>query len=135
MYGKDFELTSDVLRELESINGNEKIENLKKNKKISYSNAKKILHDFEKGEFQGLSINTLIEFIKTNLSTKRDSIETSKRTKHDTGMSNSFLKSHEKTGVKNLNRPSKSHSKIYEQLNEEVLVELKRINELIKQIF
>jgi hypothetical protein len=135
MYGKEFELTSDVLNELSVSSDNETLENLKKTKKVSYSNAKKILHDINQGKFNGLSTNALMEFLKRILNTKRDSIKTSKKTRHETGMANTFLKSHQKNNVRDLNRPSKSHTKIYEQLNEEVLVELRRINEIINQIF
>ncbi len=47
---------------------------------------------------------------------------------------NQFIKPHEKDGIKNMNRPSKSHSTNVEDYDLAVTESLKRINNLIKKI-
>jgi hypothetical protein len=47
---------------------------------------------------------------------------------------NQFIQPHEKDGIKNMNRPSKSHSTNIEDYDMAIVESLKRINNLIKKI-
>lgn len=142
LYGGTYEIPENVLRELSKYSGEKTIDNLLKNKKISYSNMKKMIHDMKNGEMQNLGGNSFYHWLNNNLNIKRDNSETSKRVKKNTGSENSYLSSHEKdkTGVR-----ASSHKKASERhatstdndflkLESRVIEELKIINQLIKKI-
>ncbi len=63
----------------------------------------------------------------------RDGVDLGKEVKSEV-LPNQYIAPHEKEGLKNINRPSKSHSTNADQYNLEITENLKRINDLIKKI-
>ena len=63
----------------------------------------------------------------------RDDIYTTKKNK-SVVLPNQFIKTHEKDGIKNLNRPSQSHNSTSNKYDTSVMENLKRINDLITKI-
>ncbi len=60
----------------------------------------------------------------------RDDIYNVKKNKQEAGLQNQFNAPHQKNDMSSMNRPSKSHNKINNELKED----LKRINDLMKKI-
>ena len=54
LYGKEYEVPSDVLENLNSFRGEKTIENIINNKKISYSLLKRLKNRMENGEIDNL---------------------------------------------------------------------------------
>jgi hypothetical protein len=92
---------------------------------------KKILHDINNNKFEGKDLSSLKSFITQNLSSDRGSIDRQKRDASDSGMQNQYLSAHQKSDPRNIT--NKPHSKLYEN-NKEVVENLKRINEIMRQI-
>lgn len=92
---------------------------------------KKILHDIDNNKFEGKDLSSLKSFITQNLGSDRGSINRQKRDASDSGMQNQYLSTHQKSDPRNIT--NKPHSKLYEN-NKEVVENLKRINEIMRQI-
>jgi len=132
MYGNKYEIPSDVLSKLEKYSSEKTIANLLKNGSITYSNMKKILHDMNNGELDNLGGQDFKSWVELTLSNNRDSLSNSQDIKHETGMSNSHIKSHEKKN--SIVRPSKVHGDTLSKHNVSVIESLQRINEIMKKI-
>jgi hypothetical protein len=131
MYGKQYQVPHNVLTSLENFKDERTIHNIFTNGYLTYQNMKKILHDINNNKFEGKDLSSLKSFITQNLGSDRGSIRRQKRDASDSGMQNQYLSSHQKSDPRNIT--DKPHSKLYEN-NKEVVENLKRINEIMRQI-
>jgi hypothetical protein len=131
MYGNQYQVPQDVLSSLENYKDETTINNIFTKGYLTYQNMKKILHDINNGKFGDKDLSTLKSFITQNLRSDRGSIRRQKRDASDSGMQNQYLSSHSKSDPRNIT--DKTHSKLYEN-NREVVENLKRINEIMRQI-
>ena len=145
LYGKEYEIPSNILKNLNNFKGEQTIKNLINSKKISYSLLKRIKNRMENGEIDNLGGQNFKNWVEQKLGEDRRGIETSKKVKRKSGVSNAFIKPHSKD---DLVRPSKKHRKASERhdtwndnssnfnlkLESRIIEELQIINELIKQM-
>jgi hypothetical protein len=135
LYGKEYEVPSDILKNLTKFEGEKTIANIINNKKISYSLLKRIKNRMENGELDNLGGENFRNWVEQKLGEDRRGIKHSKKVKR-------------KSGVDDLVRPSKRHRKASEKhdtwsdnssnfnlkLESRVIEELQIINELIKKM-
>jgi hypothetical protein len=145
LYGKEYEIPSDILRNLNKFKDEKTISNIINKKKISYSLLKRLKNRMENGELDNLGGNDFRNWVEQQLGEDRRSIHTSKDVKRKSGIANAFIKPHSKD---DLVRPSKRHRKASERhdtwsdnssnfnlkLESYALEGLQLINEIIKQI-
>jgi len=145
LYGKIYEVSTDILRNLEKFRGEKTIDKILKSKEITYSNLKRIKNRMENDELENLGGQNFKNWLEQKLGEDRRSIHKSKDVKRKSGVANAFLKPHSKD---DLVRPSQRHRKASERhntwsdnssnfnlkLESRVIEELQIINELIKQI-
>ena len=131
MYGNQYQVPQDVLSSLENHKDETTINNIFIKGYLTYQNMKKILHDINNGKFGDKNLSSLKSFITQNLGSDRGSVHRQKRDASDSGMQNQFLSAHQKSDPRNIT--NKPHSKLYEN-NKEVVENLKRINEIMRQI-
>jgi len=145
LYGKIYEVPTDILRNLEKFRGEKTIDKILKSKEITYSNLKRIKNRMENDELENLGGQNFKNWIEQKLGEDRRSIHKSKDVKRKSGIANAFIKPHSKD---DLVRPSQKHRKASERhntwsdnssnfnlkLESRVIEELQIINELIKQI-
>lgn len=132
LYGKQYEVPSNILSSLEEHKDEETIGNIFKNGYLTYQNMKKILHDIKNKKFGDKDMSTFESWINQNLGSDRGSVKRQKRDASDSGMQNQYLSAHSKNDPRNIT--NKSHSKLYENFNKEVVDSLKRINEIMKKL-
>lgn len=142
LYGNNYEIPSNILKNLENYKENETISNLVNNQSVTYSNLKKIKNRMENGEINEMGGQDFLNWVNQTLSSDRTSIDMSKKSKKESGQSNAYLSSHSK---RNDIRPSERHRKTSEKydtwddnsslrLEQRVIEELKIINNLIKKL-
>jgi hypothetical protein len=145
LYGKIYEVPTDILRNLEKFRGEKTIDKILKSKEITYSNLKRIKNRMENDELENLGGQNFKNWVEQKLGEDRRSIHKSKDVKRKSGIANAFIKPHSKD---DLVRPSQKHRKASERhntwsdnssnfnlkLESRVIEELQIINELIKQI-
>jgi hypothetical protein len=145
LYGKYYELDETILNTLNKYKGEGTISNLINDKKISYSNLKKIKNRMENGEMENLGGQDFKNWVDQKLGSDRNAIHTSKDVKRKSGAANAFLKPHSK---RDIIRPTERHRKASERhdtwsdnssnfnlkLENRVIEELQIINELIKKL-
>jgi hypothetical protein len=131
MYGKKYEIPQNVLSSLENHKDETTINNIFAKGYLTYQNMKKILHDIDNNKFDGRDLSSLKSFITQNLGSDRGSVHRQKRDASDSGMQNQYLSAHQKMTQEILQI---NHiQKLYEN-NKEVVENLKRINEIMRQI-
>jgi hypothetical protein len=145
LYGKEYEVPSDVLENLNSFRGEKTIENIINNKKISYSLLKRLKNRMENGEIDNLGGENFKNWVEQKLGEDRRAIHTSKDVKRKSGVANAFIRPHSK---KDLIRPNQRHRKASERhdtwsdnssnfnlkLESRIIEELQIINEIIKKM-
>lgn len=145
LYGKQYEVPSDVLENLNSFRGEKTIDNIINNKKISYSLLKRLKNRMENGEMDNLGGENFKNWVEQKLGEDRRAIHTSKDVKRKSGVANAFIRPHSK---KDLVRPSQRHRKASERhdtwsdnssnfnlkLESRIIEELQIINEIIKKM-
>lgn len=145
LYGKEYDIPSDILNNLKKYKDEKTVANLINNKKISYSLLKRIKNRMENGEIEKLGGENFKNWVEQKLGEDRRAIHQSKKVKRKSGVANAFIKPHSKD---DLVRPSKRHRKASERhdtwsdnssnfnlkLESIIIEELKLINNLIKQI-
>ena len=145
LYGKYYELDETILGTLDKYKGEGTISNLINDKKISYSNLKKIKNRMENGEMENLGGQDFKNWIEQKLGEDRRAIHTSKDVKRKSGIDNAFIQPHSK---KDFIRPTERHRKASERhdtwsdnssnfnlkLEHRVIEELQIINDLIKKL-
>jgi len=137
------EIREHMRNSFSSVSSESKDEGHKRNKElqdsdeISYQQLKRIKNYFDNfngdvqektyilngGDYMKNWVNDTLRFL-------RDDIYNTKKNKQEAGMQNQFIEPHQKNDMSSLNRPSKSHNKINNELKED----LKRINDLMKKI-
>ena len=132
LYGKTYEIPSDILSKLESFKSEKTIANLLSKGTITYQNIKKIIHDMENGELDKLGGNDFKSWLDLTLTSDKDRVHGSKEIRKNGGMENQFIKPHEKKEV-NV-RPSQRHEKSINKYDSSVIESLQRINEIMKKI-
>lgn len=145
LYGKKYEVPTDILRNLKKFRGEKTIDKILDTKEITYSNLKRIKNRMENDELDNLGGQDFKSWIEQKLGEDRRSIHKSKDVKRKSGVANAFLKPHSKD---DLVRPSQRHRKASERhdtwsdnssnfnlkLESYALEGLQLINEIIKQI-
>jgi hypothetical protein len=145
LYGKEYEVPSDVLENLNDFKGEKTIANIINNKKISYSLLKRIKNRMENGEMDNLGGENFKNWVEQKLGEDRRAIRHSKDVKRKSGVANAFIRPHSKD---DLVRPSKRHRKASERhdtwsdnsstfnlkIESRILEELQIINEIIKKM-
>lgn len=124
----------------ETTEGYKRNQDLRNNKEITYQQLKRIKNWFDNFNGQPNDLSFILNggdyvknWVNRTLDTLRDDVHSLKKNKSEV-LPNQFIKPHEKDGLNNLNRPSKSHVKSSEYYDLQVTESLKRINELIKKI-
>jgi len=145
LYGKEYEIPYDVLKNLNKYKDEKTIANLIDSKKISYSLLKKIKNRMENGEEQNLGGQNFKNWVEQKLDGDRNAIKQSKKVKRKSGVANAFIKPHSK---ESLVRPTQRHRKASERhdtwsdnsssfnlkLEARIIEELQIINEIIKKL-
>jgi hypothetical protein len=145
LYGKEYEIPSDILKNLNKFKGEKTIDNLINDKKISYSLLKRIKNRMENGEVENLGGQNFKNWIEQKLTGDRNAINQSKKVKRKSGVANAFIKPHSK---ESLVRPNQRHRKASERhdtwsdnssnfnlkLEARIIEELQIINEIIKKL-
>lgn len=152
LYGNTIQLPENVCEYLEKCfesakNASETTEGYKRNqelrdkREISYQQLKRIKNWFDNydGAENGISFvlnggNYMKNWVNETLRTMRDDVYTTKKNKSEV-LPNQFIDTHEKDGIKNLNRPGQSHNSTINKYDTAVTESLKRINDLITKIF
>lgn len=132
LYGKSYQIPENILTHLQKYSNNETIKNLLSSGQISYSLIKKCIHRMENNEKDLLGGDIFYNWLKQTLGSDRNSISLSKDIKAEAGMENTHISPHSKGNVNNLNRQTKAHSRVSDELK--INESLKRINELITKI-
>ena len=114
LYGKIYEVPTDILRNLEKFRGEKTIDKILKSKEITYSNLKRIKNRMENDELENLGGQNFKNWLEQKLGEDRRSIHKSKDVKRKSGVANAFLKPHSKD---DLVRPSQRHRKASERHN------------------
>lgn len=152
LYGKQFQIPDDVRSHLASMyqthgaagqggDGFERNRQLQNAKTISYQQAKRIKNFFDnfKGDQNGPEFNLnggvkMKQFVESVLSGARRGLEMTDRNRRETGMQ---MDRQYTSKLPDMNdSPSKSHkSNVNKHMNEEVVQSLKRINNLMEQLW
>lgn len=132
LYGKEYKIPDSTLKHLKKYETNETIGNLLSTGNASYSLLKKMKHRMENGEKDSLGGDHMLGWVNHTLNSDRSSIEVGKEAKAQSGMPNAYIRPHNKNKLNDLNRPSKSHSKINSDIK--ITEALKRINQIIQKI-
>jgi hypothetical protein len=132
LYGKQYKIPDSTLKHLKKYETNETVGNLLSTGNASYSLLKKLKHRMENGEKDNLGGDHMLGWVNHTLNSDRSSIEVGKEAKSQSGMPNAYIRPHNKNKLNDLNRPSKSHSKINSDIK--ITEALKRINQIIQKI-
>lgn len=132
LYGKQYKIPDSTLKHLKKFETNETVGNLLSTGNASYSLLKKLKHRMENGEKDSLGGDHMLGWVNHTLNSDRSSIEVGKEAKAQSGMPNAYIRPHNKNKLNDLNRPSKSHSKINSDIK--ITEALKRINQIIQKI-
>ncbi len=151
LYGHKVPLPEDVLNYLGQCfevakNADENTEGYKRNKdlrnsqEVTYQQLKRMKNWFD--EFNGhenelphiLNGGHYVKsWVNKTLDSMRDDVHSLKQNKSEV-LPNQFIQPHEKNGIKDMNRPTKSHKTSIGDYDLQVTESLKRINDLIKKI-
>jgi len=151
LYGKKIELPEDVVVYLQQCfdaanEQDETTEGYKRNKELrdsgstTYQQLKRMKNWFDSFNGHENEIPYILNgghyvknWVNDTLGGMRDDVHSLKKNKSEV-LPNQFIDPHEKDGIKDMNRPSKSHSTSSEYYDLKVTESLKRINDLIKKI-
>jgi hypothetical protein len=151
LYGKKIELPEDVVGYLKqchdsAIGADENTEGYRRNKElrdtgfVTYQQLKRMKNFFDNFNGQQNDLPFILNggdyikgWVNRTLDSMRNSLNLGKEVK-SVVLPNQYIQTHEKGDLRNMHRPSKSHSSKLEKYNLQVTEDLKRINELIKKI-
>ena len=151
LYGNKIPLPEDVVGYLDdcfnaaqgadnNTEGFNRNQELRDSKEITYQQLKRMKNFFDNFDGHENDLPYILNgghyvknWVDNTLRSMRDGIYLGKKTKSEV-LPNQFIQPHEKDGITNMNRPSKSHSTSIEDYDLQVTESLKRINELIKKI-
>ena len=151
LYGHKVSLPEDVINYLgqcfdsakgasENTEGYKRNKDLRDSKEVTYQQLKRMKNWFD--DFNGhenelphiLNGGHYVKgWVNTTLDSMRDSIHNSKQN-ISVVLPNQFIQPHEKNGITDMNRPTKSHKTSIGDYDLQVTESLKRINDLIKKI-
>lgn len=113
---------------------------LREKNEITYQQLKRIKNWFDNFEGEPNDISFILNggtyvknWVEETLRGMRDNVEMGKDIKSEV-LPNQHIRTHEKDGIKNMNRPSKNHSSTNSEYDVRIKENLKRINELINKI-
>lgn len=151
LYGEKVELPEDVSTYLQQCfdaakGSDENTEGYRRNKElrdsghVTYQQLKRMKNFFDNFNGHENDLPFILNgghyvksWVNKMLGGMRDDVESLKKNKSEV-LPNQYIKPHEKDGLNNLNRPSKSHSTSKEYYNLSVNENIKKINDLIKKI-
>ena len=151
LYGNKIPLPEDVVGYLddcfsaaegadENTEGFRRNKELRDGKEITYQQLKRMKNFFDNFDGHENDLPYILNgghyvknWVDNTLRSMRDGIYLGKKTKSEV-LPNQFIQTHEKDGIVDMNRPSKSHSTSIEDYDLQVTESLKRINELMKKI-
>ena len=124
----------------ENTEGFRRNKELRDNREVSYQQLKRMKNWFDSFNGHENDLPFILNgghyvknWVDNTLTSMRDGVHNLKQNRSEV-LPNQFIQPHEKNGINDLNRPSKSHSTNTEYYNLEVTESLKRINDLIKKI-
>jgi len=151
LYGEKISIPEDVLKYLDDCNtaakgASETTEGFKRNKdlrekrEITYQQLKRMKNWFDNFEGQENDLPYILNgghyvknWVNETLRSMRDDVRKTKEIRSEV-LPNQFNKPSDDIDLRNMNRPSKSHSKERDNYNREITESLKRINDLIKKL-
>ena len=151
LYGKTYTVPQDVVEYLEqcreavgevdeTTEGFKRNKDLREKKTITYQQLKRMKNWFDNFDGHQDEPSHILNgghyvknWVNSTLKGDRDSINTSKQSKSEV-LPNQYINPHEKNGVKDMNRPSQSHSSSINKFDASITESLKRINVLIQKI-
>lgn len=151
LYGKKVPLPEDVIVYLGQCNdaavgADDSTEGFKRNKElrdsgeVTYQQLKRMKNFFDTFNGHENDLPYILngghyvkDWVNRTLGSMRDDVEVGKEVKSEV-LPNQYIDPHEKDGLNNMNRPSKSHTSKLGQYDLQVTENLKRINDLIKKI-
>jgi hypothetical protein len=124
----------------ETTEGYKRNKELREKNEITYQQLKRIKNWFDNFNGQPNDLSFILNggdymknWVNETLRGMRDNVEMGKKAKADV-LPNQYIQPHEKEGLKNMNRPTKSHSSRKSEYDVRITENLKRINELISKI-
>ena len=151
LYGHRVSLPEDVVSYLQqcrdaAVGSDDSTEGYKRNqdlvnkREVSYQQLKRMKNWFDNFDGHENDLSYILNgghyvksWINKTLDSLRNDVKLGKEVKSEV-LPNQFIQNHEKTNLKNMNRPSKSHSDSIEYYDMSVTEQLKRINQLIDKI-
>lgn len=151
LYGHKVPLPEDVVGYLnqcyeaakgadESTDGYRRNIELRDSREVTYQQLKRMKNFFDNFDGHENDLPFILngghyvkDWVNRTLGSMRNKIDLGKKVKSEV-LPNQYIQTHEKDGIKHLNRPSKSHKTNVEFYDLEVTESLKRINDLIKKI-
>lgn len=151
LYGHKVPLPEDVITYLgqcfeaakganETTEGYKRNQELRDSKEVTYQQLKRMKNFFDKYNGHDNELPFILNgghyvkgWVDKTLGSMRNDVKLGKEVKSEV-LPNQFIQPHEKDGIKNMNRPSKSHSTNVEDYDMAIVENLKRINNLIKKI-
>lgn len=151
LYGHKVQLPEEVVEYLskcfdaaqgadETTEGYKRNKDLREKGEITYQQLKRMKNWFDTFNGNQNDLSYILNggyyvknWVDQTLGSMRNGVDLGKEIKSEV-LPNQYISQHNKDGVKNLNRPSKSHQTYIDQYNLQVTESLKRINEIIKKI-
>ena len=151
LYGKKISIPENILKYLddcsvaakgasETTEGFKRNKDLREKREITYQQLKRMKNWFDNFEGKENELPYILNgghyvknWINETLRSMRDSVRTSKEIKSEV-LPNQFKEPSSDIDVRNMNRPSKSHSNERDNYNRQITENLKRINDLIKKL-
>jgi hypothetical protein len=151
LYGNTISLPENIIEYLnrcfnsakgadETTEGYKRNKELREKSEISYQQLKRIKNWFDNYNGNQNELPFILNggdymknWVNQVLTSMRDDNRLGKEVKSEV-LPNQFIDPHEKDGLKNMNRPSKSHSTIRSEYDVAVTENLKRINDLMSKI-
>lgn len=151
LYGHKVSLPEDVVSYLQqckdaAVGSDDTTEGYKRNqdllnkKEVSYQQLKRMKNWFDNFDGHENDLSYILNgghyvkgWVNKTLDSLRNDVKLGKEVKSEV-LPNQFIQNHEKNNLKNMNRPSKSHSDSVEYYDMSVTEQLKRINQLINKI-
>jgi hypothetical protein len=151
LYGKTVTIPEEVVGYLnqcfeqakhadETTEGYKRNQELREKQEITYQQLKRMKNWFDNFNGHDNDLPFILngghyvkEWVDNTLRSMRDGVDLSKEIKSEV-LPNQYIDPHQKNDVRNMNRPSKSHSRPVDNYNIEITENLKRINDLIKKL-
>ena len=151
LYGHKVPLPEDVLNYLgqcfdsaqgadENTEGYKRNKDLRDTREVSYQQLKRMKNWFDSFDGHENELPYILNgghyvknWVHNTLGSMRDGVYTTKKNKSEV-LPNQFIQPHEKDGITDMNRPSKSHKTSIGDYDLQVTESLRRINDIMKKI-